>query len=409
MGMKDYCYDGSKVFNVDKFDCDSTGEFKNREEAVDEFIDNLVYINKAQQKLYSERKEGVIFVFQAMDAAGKDGVIRTVFSTLSPHGVKEYCFKVPSSEEKSHDFLWRFWSALPPKGFISIFNRSYYEDVLVGKVHEFYKNDIVPDRMKGIDIIKARYGQINEYEKYLYSTGTRIVKIFLNVSKDEQARRFISRIDTQKKNWKVSPGDLREREYWDQYMEAFEKMINETSTKDSPWYVVPADHKWFARLLVSRIVRKTLEDIDPHYPPLEEETEKSLQEYKKALLASLGDKGMKKAEKQLTEFSVPNLIPAEMIQQDMITKQELEDEKVRKSGFKAVRKLLAEKSMIKSVHDIVEAIGNVPDEELEVDKEEEEAAIEGELDTKSIRESLRKMTEDDGEPDTEFNSSEEDN
>ncbi|MBQ4255901.1 MAG: polyphosphate kinase 2 family protein, partial [Bacilli bacterium] len=242
MGMSDYCYDGSKVFNVSKFDTSATGEFSNREEAVDEFINNLVFINKAQQKLYSERKEGVIFVFQAMDAAGKDGVIRTVFSTLSPHGVKEYCFKVPSAEEKSHDFLWRFWSALPPKGFISIFNRSYYEDVLVGKVHAFYKNDIVPDRMKRVDIIKQRYHQIKDYEHYLYSTGTRIVKIFLNVSKDEQARRFISRIDTPRKNWKVSPGDLREREYWDDYMEAFEKMINQTSTKDSPWYVVPADH-----------------------------------------------------------------------------------------------------------------------------------------------------------------------
>ena len=405
MGMSDYCYDGSKVFNVSKFDTSATGEFSNREEAVDEFINNLVFINKAQQKLYSERKEGVIFVFQAMDAAGKDGVIRTVFSTLSPHGVKEYCFKVPSAEEKSHDFLWRFWSALPPKGFISIFNRSYYEDVLVGKVHAFYKNDIVPDRMKRVDIIKQRYHQIKDYEHYLYATGTRIVKIFLNVSKDEQARRFISRIDTPRKNWKVSPGDLREREYWDDYMEAFEKMINQTSTKESPWYVVPADHKWFARLLVSRIVKKTLEDIDPHYPPLDEETAKSLQDYKQTLIKTLSDKGNLKVEKQMKEFALPNLIPAEMLQQEAIAKQEMEDAKVRKSGFKAVRKLLASNAMIHSMQDIVEAIGNAPEEEFEEPVEEElEETTNEELDTQSIRDKLKELTdnedeENDGEED----------
>ena len=203
MGISRYAYKGKRRFRIDDFDCGDTDGIKNRGDAVDEFVANLVAINKKQQKLYAERKEGVIFVFQAMDAAGKDGVIRTVFSTLSPHGVKEYCFKVPSSEEKSHDFLWRFWSALPPRGFISIFNRSYYEDVLVGKVHAFYKNDIVPDRMKEADIIEERYRQIVDFERYLYETGTRVVKIFLNVSKNEQARRFISRIDVQRKNWKV--------------------------------------------------------------------------------------------------------------------------------------------------------------------------------------------------------------
>lgn len=353
----------------------------------------MLVINKTQQKLYSERKEGVIFVFQAMDAAGKDGVIRTVFSTLSPHGVKEFCFKVPSSEEKSHDFLWRFWSALPSKGFISIFNRSYYEDVLVGKVHEFYKNDIVPDRMKNVDIIAQRYEQINDFEKYLYATGTRVVKIFLNVSKDEQARRFISRIDTQKKNWKVSPGDLKEREYWDDYMVAFEDMVNKTSTRNSPWYVVPANHKWFARLLVSRIVRKTLEDINPHYPPIEEETLKSLKDYRETLVASLGDKQLKTQEKQPKEFTNPGLISADILQQELINKQKIANDKIKNTGFKAVQKLLAQNYMIHSMSDIMNAIA-AEEEALEEDTtpEENEELV---LTPKEVREHVKELVKED--------------
>ena len=367
MGISRYAYKGKRHFNIEKFNCGDTGGIKNRGDAVDEFVANLVAINKKQQKLYSERKEGVIFVFQAMDAAGKDGVIRTVFSTLSPHGVKEYCFKAPSTEEKSHDFLWRFWSALPPRGFISIFNRSYYEDVLIGRVRELYKFDIVPDRVKNADVIEERYRQIVDFERYLYETGTRIVKIFLNVSKNEQARRFISRIDTPKKNWKVSSGDLKEREFWDQYMEAFEAMVNKTSTETSPWYVVPADHKWFARLLVSRIVKKTLEEIDPQYPTLDEETRTSLSDYRAKLIESLGDEEYTEQEKNPLAFSDPNLIPAEMLQNDLLRKQEEEDKQIKEKGFKAVRKLLAERYIISSTQDIMDAIIKDDDDENEED------------------------------------------
>ncbi len=393
--IKFYRYDGTRNFNIKKFDTSSTGEFDGREEAVDEFVDNLIYINKAQQKLYAERKEGVIFIFQAMDAAGKDGVIRTVFSTLSPHGVKEYCFKVPSNEEKAHDFLWRFWSALPQKGCISIFNRSYYEDVLVGKVHEYYKNDIVPDRMKNLDIIKERYHQINNYEKYLYNTGTRIVKIFLNLSKDEQARRFISRIDTPRKNWKVSPGDIKEREYWDQYMEAFEKMVNSTSTEDSPWYVVPADHKWFARLLVSRIVRKTLEDIDPHYPPVDEEALKSLQDYKQKLIQSMHSKDLG-VEKQLTEFANPGLISADILQQDELKKVEESEKSIKDNGFKAVTKLLGKSYIVHSMNDIMQAIADSEDEVKGGQLEDEEETTS--LTSEEVREHIKEIIEEDDEP-----------
>lgn len=290
--IDEYKYIGKEKFDISKFDTSDCGEFDNRSEAVEEFIDNLKQINKYQQKLYADGKEGIVFIFQAMDAAGKDGVIRTVFSTMSPHGVKEYCFKAPTSVELSHDYLWRFWDALPARGHISIFNRSYYEDVLIGKVKLLYKNYDFPERLKDRDMIADRYKQIKDYEKYLYDTGTRVVKIFLNVSKDEQAKRFISRIDTEKKNWKVSLGDIKEREYWDEYMEAFETMVNKTSTKDSPWYVVPSDHKWYSRLVVSRIVLDTLKKVDPKWPVLDEDEAKNIGPAREELIASLKDKNL---------------------------------------------------------------------------------------------------------------------
>lgn len=301
MSIEKYKYTKKNSFDIKKTKTNDKGEFKSREYAVDEFVENLKEINLLQQKLYAERKEGVIFIFQAMDAAGKDGCIRTVFSTLTPHGVKEYCFKTPSVEESSHDYLWRFWSALPAKGNISIFNRSYYEDVLIGKVHKLYENQIVSDRLKGVDVIKKRYKEINDFEKYLYNNATRVVKIFLNVSKDEQAKRFISRIDTPRKNWKVSEGDIKEREYWDEYQDAFETMINNTSSENSPWYVVPADHKWYARLVVSRIVLETLKEINPDFPTVDNEEMERMKGYKENLIASMSKKKRKKFKKSNTK------------------------------------------------------------------------------------------------------------
>ena len=310
-----YKYTGDDKFDIKDFETDDTGEITDRYEAVDEFVHNLLKINKLQQKLYAERKEGLVFVFQSMDAAGKDGVIRTVFNTLSPHGVKEFCFKVPSAEEASHDFLWRFWQALPARGNISIFNRSYYEDVLIGKVHELWKKQPRPDRLQGIDIIEQRYEQIRDYEKYLYNTGTRVIKIFLNVSKDEQARRFISRIDERRKNWKISSGDIKERNYWDSYMEAFETMVNKTSTKHNPWYVVPADKKWYARLTVSMIVLKTLEEIDPQWPTVDEADFDTVQGFRRELEESLRGKPLK-ADKPLPEFANPGIIAAQIVESE---------------------------------------------------------------------------------------------
>ena len=309
MSIKKYKYIDKQSFNIKESKTKDKGEFSSREDAVEEFISNLKEIHLLQQRLYAERKEGVIFVFQAMDAAGKDGTIRTVFSTLSPHGVKEFCFKAPSSEELSHDYLWRFWSALPAKGHISIFNRSYYEDVLIGKVHKLYEKQLVPDRIAKVDVIKKRYKEINDFEKYLYNNGTRVVKIFLNVSKDEQAKRFISRIDTPSKNWKISEGDIKEREFWDEYQEAFETMINNTASKTSPWYVVPADHKWYARLIVSRIVLKTLQEINPQFPTTSKDELDKVLSYREELINSISDeKYKKKISKSKEENKAANIV-----------------------------------------------------------------------------------------------------
>ena len=283
--MTNYKYDGKRKFNVHSFDCADKGEFSNRHETIKEFTENLEKINEYQQKLFAEQKEGIIFVFQAMDAAGKDGAVRAVLSCLSPQGVSEHSFRVPSSVENQHDYLWRFWSAIPEKGSISIFNRSYYEDVLVQKVHKIYEKNKYADRIDRDTIIEKRYEQIRNFEKYLWENSIRVVKIFLNVSKNEQARRFISRIDTPKKNWKFSSGDIDERAYWDEYMEAYEACINRTARADTPWYVVPADHKWYARLVISRIVLNELENMDPKWPVLEEAEMEKLKTYRELLAA----------------------------------------------------------------------------------------------------------------------------
>ena len=263
--MKKYRYDGSEKFSIKSFDCAEKGDY-DKESAAAKLAENCAKIDELQQKLYAEKKEGLVVIFQAMDAAGKDGTIREVFGPLNTHGVSEYAFKTPTSEETRHDYLWRFWKALPEKGNISIFNRSYYEDVLCQKIHKYYKSYNFADRIDQADIISNRYGQIRGFEKYLWENSTRVVKIFLNVSKEEQAKRFLSRIDTKKKNWKVSKGDIDERAFWDEYMDAFETCINKTASKHCPWYVVPADHKWYARLIVSEIVLDILKDMDPAYP-----------------------------------------------------------------------------------------------------------------------------------------------
>lgn len=276
--FKQYMYDGSKEFHIKKSKTKDKALCDSKEEAQKRMEENNRKIDALQDKLYADKKEGVIFLFQAMDAAGKDGTIRAVLSCLSPHGVHEAAFKSPSSVELAHDFLWRIEQQVPAKGEIAIFNRSQYEDVLIGKVKKLYETQANAKRIDLDKVIEYRYEDIRNFEEYLYHNNVRTVKIFLNVSKKEQAERFLSRIEEPEKNWKFSESDWNERQYWDAYQEAFEDAINATATKHSPWYVVPADRKWYMRYIVSEIILSTLEDMNPEYPTV---TKERLEEFNK--------------------------------------------------------------------------------------------------------------------------------
>lgn len=287
MPFEKYCYDGSRPFQISNCSTDETSLCIDRRDAESKMEENNGLIDELQEKLYAEKKEGVIFLFQAMDAAGKDGTIRAVLSCLSPHGVHEAAFKSPSADELAHDFLWRIASRVPAKGEIAIFNRSHYEDVLIGKVKELYRSQANARRIDLDKVIEHRYEDIRHFEEYLYRNNVRTVKIFLNVSKDEQAQRFLSRIEEPEKHWKFSGSDYEERAYWDAYQEAFESAINATSTEHCPWYVVPADHKWYMRYVVSEIILATLKDMDPRYPEVTADRLATFARYKEELLKEL--------------------------------------------------------------------------------------------------------------------------
>ena len=266
-----YRYDGTEPFRIKKASTDETSLCDDKKIAKETMKQNEEELDELQQKLYAEKKEGLIVLFQAMDAAGKDGTIRHVLQCLSPHGVYEAAFKSPSSNELAHDYLWRIVQQVPAKGEIAIFNRSHYEDVLIGKVKSLYASQAQARRIDLDKVIPNRYEDIRNFEKYLWNNNVRVVKIFLNISKEEQAKRFLSRIEEPEKNWKFSSGDVEERAYWDAYMEAFEDAVNKTATKHSPWYVVPADNKWYMRYVVSEIILNELRDMDPQYPVVTKE------------------------------------------------------------------------------------------------------------------------------------------
>lgn len=278
-GYKKFYVDGSKKIDIDKFVTSEKIDKKEKEKYIAETEKNQLKIAELQDKLYADGREGLIIVLQAMDAAGKDSTVKNVMSGINPQGVNVYSFKAPSSAEMAHDFLWRIESCVPERGKISIFNRSQYEDVLVVKVHDMYKNYKMPERCtkkKKDEFFSERYEDILNYEKYLYHNGYRIIKIFLNVSKDEQKKRFLERIDRPEKNWKFSSSDIKERALWDEYHKAYQDAINATSSKNTPWYVLPADQKWFTRYLVSEIIKDTLRDMDPKYPDVSDEQKANL-------------------------------------------------------------------------------------------------------------------------------------
>jgi len=245
-----------------------------------------------QERLAAQDTYGVLVILQALDAAGKDGTIRHVMSGVNPQGVIVHGFKVPSAEELDHDYLWRYARRLPARGEIGIFNRSHYEEVLVVRVHpEFLERQHLPETARGTDVWKRRYREINDWERYLTDNGFRIVKLFLNVSKEEQRRRFLARIDEPAKNWKFSADDARERRFWDEYEHAISEMLSHTSTACAPWHVVPADRKWFMRVAVAATIVKTLMDIDPQYPTLDETARAELLAAKRELEAEAAPAG----------------------------------------------------------------------------------------------------------------------
>ena len=344
--LKKYIYDGSQKFKIDKVSNDETSLCQDRAEAEKKMAKNLEKINELQERLYADKSEGVIFVFQAMDAAGKDGTIRAVLTCLSPHGVYEAAFKSPTSNELAHDYLWRINQQIPAKGEIAIFNRSHYEDVLIGKVKSFYKSQAHADRIDLDKVIENRYEDINNFEKYLYRNSIRTVKIFLNVSKDEQAERFLSRIEEPEKNWKFSSGDFEERQYWDAYQEAFEDAINATATKDCPWYVVPADHKWYMRYVVSEIILSVLEDMDPQYPEVTKERLNEFEQYRVAIVNELEESAKKdpekaakrKAEKEQEKAEKEAKKAAKKAEKEAKKAAEKEQEKAEKEAKKATKK-----------------------------------------------------------------------
>ena len=269
-----------KDFRLKDVDPNDTLEFTKEEDkprAKDALAMGVTALSDLQEKLYAQDKWAVLLIFQAMDAAGKDGAIKHVMSGVNPQGCQVHSFKSPNSEDLDHDYLWRCTKALPNRGEIGIFNRSYYEEVLVVRVHpEFLEKQKLPPQLVTKRIWEERFEDIRTFEQYLARNGVVIRKFFLHVSKKEQKRRFLERIDDPQKNWKFSGNDAAERDYWDQYMDAYEEMIRETASKHAPWYVVPADNKWFTRVVVAAAVIEAMADLDLTFPKVDGAKRKEL-------------------------------------------------------------------------------------------------------------------------------------
>jgi PPK2 family polyphosphate:nucleotide phosphotransferase len=250
-----------------------------KKDATERLQRGIELLSEYQARLAAQDTYGVLVVLQGIDAAGKDSMIRHVMSGVNPQGLTVHSFKVPSVEELDHDFLWRYSRRLPARGQIGIFNRSHYEEVLVLRVHpDRLARERLPQSALDGDVWKRRYRQINDWERYLVENGIAIVKLLLNLSREEQRRRFLERIDKPEKNWKFSAADVAERAWWDDYQTAFSAMLSHTSTEWAPWYVVPADHKWFARIAAAAALVQTLVDIDPQYPTPDDEEQRALRE-----------------------------------------------------------------------------------------------------------------------------------
>lgn len=275
---------GSRVSLGKDFDPAFTAGLRDKEAARDRVAANVKRLSDLQEKLYAQDSYALLVIFQAMDAAGKDGVIRHVMSGVNPQGCRVTSFKAPSDEELDHDYLWRVAKALPARGMIGIFNRSHYEEVLIVRVHpELLERQRLPHGAADAGIWTRRFGEIAAFERYLAQNGIVVLKFFLNVSKEEQRQRFLARIDEPQKNWKFSLGDYRERAHWDAYQQAYEEMLNATSTDAAPWFVIPADRKWFARLAVSEVICTALERLPLRFPETDDARRRELEEIRGAI------------------------------------------------------------------------------------------------------------------------------
>ena len=290
-----YRVENGEKFRLRDFDPgDTAGLDIEKKEAKDLLRDDVKQLSDLQERLYAEDRWSLLVIFQAMDAAGKDSAIEHVMSGVNPQGCQVHSFKAPSAQELDHDFLWRTTVALPERGRIGVFNRSYYEEVLVVRVHpEFLKGQKLPAQLMNDKIWQQRFEDIRDFERHMTRSGTAIVKFFLHVSKEEQRKRFLDRIEEPGKRWKFNMGDVAERALWDRYMEAYEDMIRHTSSADAPWHVVPADHKWFTRLVVARTLVDKLEKLNPQFRKVEGA---ALEELAKARAALLAEKPIKPIE-----------------------------------------------------------------------------------------------------------------
>jgi PPK2 family polyphosphate:nucleotide phosphotransferase len=275
--VKPYRVEDGTKFRLKDFDPEDTGSIHSKKDAEELLANGIAAMAELQEKLYAQQNWGVLLIFQAMDAAGKDGSIKHVMSGVNPQGVEVYSFKTPSSEELDHDYLWRTSLRVPGRGRIGIFNRSYYEEVLVVRVHPaLLKNEKLPPSLVTKDIWQERFQDIHSFERYLARNGIVVRKFYLNLSKKEQKKRFLERLDHPDKNWKFSASDVHERAYWQDYMKAYEDMIINTASKHAPWHVIPADNKWFTRAAVAAVIVETLEDLKLQYPKVDPATRKEL-------------------------------------------------------------------------------------------------------------------------------------
>lgn len=284
MKKTDFQIKPGTVVTLSEISTSDTGSFKSKEDVKDILEKNIKKMSSLQNMLYAYDRYSLLIIFQAMDAAGKDGTIKHVMTGLNPQGTQVVSFKQPSATELDHDYLWRIHKNVPERGRIGIFNRSHYEEVLVVRVHDLIQDQRIPPSLINKEIWNTRYRDINDFEKYLYQNGIIILKFFLHISREEQKKRFLQRIDTPEKNWKFSASDINERKFWNKYQQAYGEAITSTSKKHAPWFIIPADSKWYMRYAVSEVIVETLEELDMSYPVTSKEQLAGLEECKKTLL-----------------------------------------------------------------------------------------------------------------------------